>query len=157
MNCLGGEVLKQRDLFVGERANFPTPNCKGTQEPSFFAQRSGELGSGTHRQHCQPSRIARLNGRPRGAIDNVHDVLALREAARTCLGVGSDWVPVARKFRYASMRDRREVIAIVCEEHPSIRAAYSDCFLQHRIEHRCEFAGRRIDDTQNFSRRGLLL
>src|ERR1700758_4342136 len=54
-------------------------------------------------------------------------------------------------------RDRVKMIPIVAIEHTVRGLAQGRRLSEHRVEHGCEVAGRRIDDLQDLGGRGLLL
>src|SRR5262245_65154509 len=59
--------------------------------------------------------------------------------------------------RWTANRGEMEKFAVIGEHVTVSRLAEPDRSLEHRVEHRCEVAGRGIDDLQYLGGRGLLL
>src|SRR5215471_5433252 len=63
---------------------------------------------------------------------------------------------IRKRFWYAMHRDRAEIFAVVQEHRPGVRSAERVCVVQNGVEHWREVTGRRVDDLQDLSGRGLL-
>jgi len=62
------------------------------------------------------------------------------------------------QFRWKSARgDRGNLLAVVGHQRAKCGAAQRHRLVEHRVEHRREIAGRRVDDLQHLGGRGLLL
>src|SRR5215472_11009554 len=76
--------------------------------------------------------------------------------------VRADWMRGSRqkllKRRWCAVDGgRMDPLAIIGPKGPESGSAQSQGLFEHRVEHRSEVAGRRIDDLQYLGRGGLLL
>jgi hypothetical protein len=58
--------------------------------------------------------------------------------------------------RHVMLCKEAERLAVVAPQSPARGIAQAQRFLEHRLEHGCQFAGRGIDDLQHLGSRGLL-
>src|SRR5271167_1765086 len=72
-----------------------------------------------------------------------------------------DWPRLAHRFGECRgdtvHRDRMKMVAVDPRQAAESRLAEPQRSFEHRVEHRGEVAGRRIDDLQDLGGRGLLL
>src|SRR5262249_24448084 len=57
---------------------------------------------------------------------------------------------------YSPLRNSTQLLGLGNVELPELSSAEAHRSFQHRVEHRREIAGRRVDDTKNLGRRRLL-
>ncbi len=98
-------------------------------------------------------------GPGRCEIRHVHKLVAASNIAE-CGRIGEIyWAP--EKFRIRGGQpvhgDRVEPLVVINPQNAKLGLAQFGRLFEHRVEHRSEVAGRRIDDLQHLGGRGLLL
>ena len=121
----------------------------------------GEQGSNSAKiDRRNPHRIARGIGRVRGSVFDLDNPLCCDDAAE--VGIRA-WMNELVQPRFDVGRRRAvhgngtEAIAFAEVHRAEFGLADARGILQHGLEHRLQFAGRRTDDTQHVRRRRLLL
>ena len=158
-NCLCGEVLRQRDLLVSERADLLAVDRKGAEQVVALAQRHRQVGAcaADINQKAAPQ-IARTIGLILARIGNVHHRLAAQEAFDRRPRIDARWANLPCPFieaRMAAGSCELNEFAVIGPKHPKSRFTQPHRLFEHRIEHRREITGRRIDDLQHLGGRGL--
>src|SRR5215469_416940 len=157
---LRGKVLQQRSLLVSEWTNYLPVDSEVAKQSVVFAQRDdhpaphtalfhqcaesgGNADSLLARRICEPNNIlaAHYPPRRRGIMSR---------CPRTIIPG-----PIG-KLRVALCSDEMEALAVPGSEKAKGCFTQPQRLLQHRVEHRGEIAGRRIDDLQYVGGRGLL-
>src|SRR5207248_549231 len=148
---LSGEVFEKSDLLFAERPPLLTPGCDATEDDTVLLQRHEQDGAEPcHLDSDTQSLVIRL---ARGAFRKVvlgHGIKGQR--------VANSLTQNRRvRFGYAACRGNAEQIAVKKLKTAAWSIAETMRFLQYRVEHRREIAGRGIDDPQDLGGRGLLL
>jgi hypothetical protein len=152
-----GEVLQQRDLLFGELPDFLAVGGNGPEHGAVLEQRDGEDGARAAKFDQSPAHGA--DNRLRRDIIDLHVGSAAQQELVAAPGLPGDTAPAlelsrsrpARAARqpHGSTRRRR---SITCRRPPrKVQSLVENC-----IEHRCEIAGRGIDDTEHLGVRSLL-
>src|SRR6516225_3798924 len=158
---LGGEVLDQLDLLVGERLNLLVIDVDGANQAALLE----------HWNRQQSSITAELNGgaQQRIALDvsllprnvgDLHYLPCLEHTAKARARAGTDRSALTilgvgrRRIIERSRMKRVPVIQVQCAE---LGLAEARCLLQHRLEYGLQFAGRTADHLENLGRRRLPL
>src|SRR5207248_2210956 len=125
------------------------------QQCAIFPKRNKQNCASTF-QFCCRLRYSALNG------PDVGDVEQPFAAQEPLIGSASGVrlrlaYQVHKPFRQTSCRNSPEVLAIIDRQRPLRRTTENVRLLQNRIEYGREIAGRRIDQSQDFGGRSLLL
>ena len=153
--------MKQRDLLVGEWANFLAKDRDHAEDGIILAQRHLQRGPGA--TEIDKGKALWITGSVRllgCEIDVVYEPLSTPETVGRRAGAGH--LCVFGEERCVGLRDaaqRYGNVAILFQrpQTPKSRLAKMHRFFEHRIEHGGECAGRRADDPQHIRRGRLLL
>ena len=159
-HCLGGEVLQQRDLLAGECAHLlavETEEADGRlvsekryMENCACAPQIGE-GAGTG-----------FSTLVRNSLRDIHHLgwppcfQGPRRATGQHWRERSSRTILRKRWGNAASCNRTHLLAVETPQHPECRPAQPHRLFEHRVEHRHQVAGRRIDDLQYLCCRGLL-
>src|SRR5262249_16020518 len=159
---LGGEVLNQLYLFVGERADFLTIDDDCANQLVFLEHGNGNQGSCASRlDQSDNAGITSDLGLIRGEIGNMQYFFAPTDAGEWIVRVLARDVrtpPHALSIirRQAERCCRMERATVVTEQYTKCRFADAYRIPQHGLEHRLQFTRRRADDLEYLRGRGLL-
>ena len=127
---------QQRHEQRGANASLEGPHLRwGAAAVRFILAHVGKVRDGPRRQHPIGHRIAR---------DDVRHGRIERQYLVEILG-------------YAKARHAQEIAAFVAQQMRGLRLAQPCPFVEHRLEHGLQFAGRSVDDAQHLGNRLLLL
>ena len=159
---LGGEVLDQLDLLVGERPDLLTLDVDGADQLTFLEDRNGEDGPiAAEFDGGDDKWIVGDVGRHRPHIGDMAHLLRGRDPpqGRICRGA-DDWIARARlhkRRRCIVHCGETESVSFVEIQRSEFGLADARRVFQHGLEDRFQRAWRARDDPQHLRRRGLLL
>ena len=144
---LGGEVLHQRDLLVGERPDLLAVDDNGADELIIFEHgyyefgpRAGGIGK------CYDEAIAVEVALVKPKIGNMDDLFAFNDAVERGAGVLAyvdHRLPaiMVRIVRVAMNRHRAQAISLAQEQIAQLRFTNARRILQHGVKDRLQLAG----------------
>ena len=158
---LGGEILHQRGLLVGEGAQFLSIDADGADQLVVLKQRHGEQGSNSAEiDRRNPHRIARCIAWIRVSDFDLDNPLCCDSAAETRIRARMNEL-VQPRFdigrRRAVHGSGTEAIAFAEVHRAEFGLADARGILQHGLKNRLQLAGGCADDLEYIGRRRLLL
>jgi hypothetical protein len=157
---LRGEILQQRDLFFAEWPYFLAVQRNRPQRCGILAQRFDHNTARAGQFDNGPSqRIPSEIGRAFCQIGQREAVFSPHHSSGTGSGAGMKRVTAELSVGLGCAVERSCHREVVRKAPKNAKACLTEARrpFKHRIEHRREIAGRRIDDLQYFGGRGLLL
>jgi hypothetical protein len=155
---LRGEVLEERDLLVGERADFGAVDRQNSEKSLLLPESDPQHRTGAPQHNeCSPCGVPLCSFGSK--IGYVRQAFALNDSAPAT--PRSRWTRLAQEVRErggnTARRQRVNMPLCIRRKRPEARLAEHQRLFQHLVEYRSEIAGRRIDDLQDFGGRGLPL
>ena len=139
---LGGKVLHQLDLLVGERTHLLAEDSDGADQPFLFEHgynencaRAAKIGDGNDR------RISFEIWRLRSQVLDMRDRLRIGDVGHAGLGMGAELLAkpgLGDPLWQVVKRDIPEFLTVVQAERPELGAADARRILQHGVEHRLQ-------------------
>ena len=155
---LGGEILQQRDLLVGERTHLLAIDVDRADHIAVSEQRD--------RQQCaDAAKLYQFAGYLAGSvaagdIGNMNKALARGQLTERCIWFGPSRLAhdkFGKLWRDAAQCGGAIRIAVQCPQHPERGFAQPHGLFEHCVEHRRKIAGRGVDDLQYLGSGGLPL
>ncbi len=158
---LGGEVLQQLDLLVGERPHLLFVNVDRPDQLAILQHRYlGERSAARQLDRGNAQRIAVAIGLALSDVLDLHELLGLQQLAEPGVRPGPDRLAeqeFAVGLRSAVNRDGAEQLFFFTQpQSTELRPADAGGVFQERLEHRLKLAGRAGDDLEHLAGRGLL-
>ncbi len=163
-DSLGGKVLDQIDLLVGECANLLAVDGDGADQFTLIEHRNQEVCSSTGAFHeGNEARIALQVGGLRREVDNVDDVSSLDETGEWIVRIVIDYKhrilapSLGVGGRCVALDSDTERSLLIEKQVAELRVANAHGVLQHGLEHWLKLARRAGDDAEDLRGCGLLL
>src|SRR5262249_42685825 len=158
---LRGKIRNQGDLLVGERSNVLVEYADRTHQLLVLDHRHDQQGPDSAEFYPgDRQRITIEIGSVRAIVGNVDDIERFDDARQRVQGtrsVRTALKELCKRRRIAELGDDTGGTVLEPPERAELGSANAPRVLQHRLEHRLQFAGRTRDDAQHFRGRGLLL
>ena len=154
------EILQQRDLLLGKRPDLLAIDRDRAEQPAVLAKRHIRMRANTAEIDQAPGESGRSVGSSSATIGDVDKPLAANDEPPVYpASAGTDGCRRQYSAKLGSPRaaPRDGTFAVDRSTAAERGIAKRNCLFQHRVEHRREVAGRRIDDLQDLGGRGLLL
>jgi hypothetical protein len=163
-DSLGGEVLNQPDLLLGEGADLLVIDRDGADQFTLLEHRNQEVCSSTGAFHeADEARIALQVGRLSREVGNVDNVSGLYETSEWIVRILIDHknrisAPSLSVGRWrVTLGCDTERVFLIEKQVAELRVADADRVRQHGLEHWLEFTRRAADDLKDLGCRRLLL
>src|SRR6516164_1270017 len=159
---LGGEVLDQLDLFVGEWPHLGAVDENRADEIIVLEHGDAEDGSPAENvdeflKWLYALEIRQIFCR----VCDMNKLLCLSKASQRCLRVKMEDLlglsHLGKVRRHAVQRDSAEAVAFGAPQEAQLRLADARRIGEHCLKHRRQLPRRTTDDSQYFRCRGLLL
>src|SRR5262249_24110022 len=142
---LGGKILDQFDLLIGERANLLPIYANSADQFVVLKHRHGDEGAGTPDVNDRSDRWITIEvGLGRSQIVGMHYLRRSRDTAKTAAGIGTDYHASANVCVGGwdvMQRASAERLAVIEIERPEFCITQPHRIRQHGLEHRLQLAG----------------
>src|SRR6516164_6717514 len=154
-NGLGGEILHQRNLFVGEPSNLLAVNGEGADQNIVLEHWNANRGSRAAEPRCCP--MDRFSGVVGGVAHLLRPQHAIKYAARRWLTQSMSPILIHKFLRRVMRRYRTISVTLEAEERAELGLADTHRVLQHSLEHRLQLTRRSADNLEHVGGGCLLL
>ena len=144
-DSLGGEVLDQLDLLVGERTDLLPIDGDRADQHFVFKHRHTDAGARATERRCPADGFSGIVGRVTHLL-RPHD--AFEQAARRWLISAAGLEKFGKRRRHVVHCPHAHPSIFMEVQHAEVGFADAHRVLQHGLEHRLQFAGRACNDLQ---------
>ena len=152
---MGRKVLQNCDLLFGKGPDLLAIDCQGSEQHIVFAKCDNEGASGAAQVHDGAAKRIALTVRLLVLLIQVVNEVLAGEQPPVCVsgpGLVHSLAEIGgERIRHASLRGAFKAFTVIRGHESECGLAQIQCVIEDRHEHRCEVAGRGVDDPQYFA------